>query len=83
MTTRVGVHEAKTHLSELLRSVESGQEVIVTRGGRPIARLVPAGAPAPRGSAFGMLADEIGDAGAWDDDDSEALGDLFGLPPAS
>ncbi len=37
----VGVHEAKTRLSELLRLVESGQEVEIARGGEPIARLLP------------------------------------------
>ena len=39
--TTVGVHEAKTSLSELLRSVESGEEVLVTRGGQAVARIVP------------------------------------------
>lgn len=38
----VGVHEAKTRLSELLRLVEAGQQVEITRGGSPVARLVPA-----------------------------------------
>ena len=38
----VGVHEAKTHLSRLLRRVADGEEVVISRGGRPIARLVPA-----------------------------------------
>jgi prevent-host-death family protein len=38
---QVGVHEAKTHLSELLRAVAGGQEVEILRGGRPVARLVP------------------------------------------
>ena len=37
----VGVHEAKTNLSELLRRVAAGEEVIITRGGTPVARLVP------------------------------------------
>ena len=37
----VGVHEAKTHLSRLLRRVAAGEEVTITRGGTPIARLVP------------------------------------------
>jgi prevent-host-death family protein len=40
---QVGVHEAKTHLSELLRAVAGGQEVEILRGGRPVARLVPTG----------------------------------------
>ncbi|HTY26766.1 MAG TPA: type II toxin-antitoxin system prevent-host-death family antitoxin [Mycobacterium sp.] len=38
---RVGVHEAKTRLSELLRLVDGGQEVEIARGGEPVAKLVP------------------------------------------
>ncbi len=38
----VGVHEAKTHFSSLLRRVAGGEEVVITRGGEPVARLVPA-----------------------------------------
>lgn len=38
---RVGVHEAKTRLSELLRLVDSGQEIEIARGGEPVAKLVP------------------------------------------
>lgn len=39
--TSVGVHEAKTNLSRLLRRVAAGEEVTILRGGRPVARLVP------------------------------------------
>ncbi len=38
--TEVGVHEAKTHLSRLLRQVEAGEEVTIVRDGSPVARLV-------------------------------------------
>jgi prevent-host-death family protein len=38
----VNVHEAKTHLSRLLARVEAGEEVLISRAGRPIARLVAA-----------------------------------------
>jgi prevent-host-death family protein len=38
---RVGVHEAKTQLSQLLRLVDGGQQVEISRGGEPIAKLVP------------------------------------------
>src|SRR5437899_2357711 len=38
---QVNVHEAKTHLSRLLERVEQGEEIVVARDGRPIARLVP------------------------------------------
>jgi prevent-host-death family protein len=37
----VGVHEAKTHLSRLLLRVAAGEEIVIARGGRPNARLVP------------------------------------------
>jgi prevent-host-death family protein len=36
----VGVFEAKTHLSALLDRVAAGEEVVITRHGKPIARLV-------------------------------------------
>jgi prevent-host-death family protein len=38
----VGAFEAKTHLSSLLERVARGEEVLITRHGKPIARLVPA-----------------------------------------
>lgn len=38
---QVTVHEAKTHLSRLLREIVEGEEVVITRSGRPVARLVP------------------------------------------
>lgn len=37
---RVNVHEAKTHLSKLLERVQDGEEVIISKGNKPIARLV-------------------------------------------
>ena len=37
----VSVHEAKTHLSRLLQRIAAGEDVIITRSGRPVARLVP------------------------------------------
>lgn len=52
MTKSVGVHEAKTHLSELLDDVAAGEEVLITRRGEPAARLVPAREAGKR--AFGI-----------------------------
>jgi prevent-host-death family protein len=37
----VGAFEAKTHLSELIAAVEAGETVMITRRGRPVARLMP------------------------------------------
>jgi prevent-host-death family protein len=45
----VSVYAAKTHLSRLLDRAAKGEEVVITRNGRPIARLVPVAAlRAPR-----------------------------------
>ncbi|MDX1718289.1 MAG: type II toxin-antitoxin system prevent-host-death family antitoxin [Anderseniella sp.] len=38
----VGAFEAKTHLSELLELASRGEEILITRRGKPVARLVPA-----------------------------------------
>ena len=38
---QVSVHEAKTHLSRLLRQAAAGEDVVITRSGRPVVRLVP------------------------------------------
>ncbi len=38
--TTVNVREAKTNLSKLLAQVEAGEEVVIARNGRPVARLV-------------------------------------------
>ena len=39
----VGIHEAKTTLSKLVARAEAGEEVVITRGGVPAAKLVPIG----------------------------------------
>jgi prevent-host-death family protein len=37
----VNIHEAKTHLSRLLERVAMGEEVIIAKAGKPVAKLVP------------------------------------------
>jgi prevent-host-death family protein len=39
----VGVFEAKTRLSELIERAERGEEIVITRRGRPVARIAPLG----------------------------------------
>ena len=59
MSVTVGAFEAKTHLSSLLQRVEAGEVVTITKHGRPIARLVPAGEKASRDwKAFWARVDE-------------------------
>ena len=52
----VNVHEAKTHFSKLLQRVEAGEQVIIARSGKPVARLVaikPKRAARPLGTGKG------------------------------
>ncbi len=43
MPSEIGAYEAKTHLSDLLERVARGEQFVITKHGRPIARLVPVG----------------------------------------
>ncbi len=45
---KVNVHEAQAHLSTLLAEVESGEQIIIARSGRPVARLTRYEAAADR-----------------------------------
>ena len=58
MPTMVNIHEAKTHLSRLLVRVSVGEEIVIAKAGKPVARLVPIDErPAQRlpGSAKGQV----------------------------
>ena len=59
----VNVHEAKTHFSRLLAEVEAGGEVVISRAGKPVARLVPLEGAAKPKRQFGSLKGKIG----WSD----------------
>ncbi len=48
----INIHQAKTHLSRLLEKVSAGEEVIIAKAGKPIARLVPMQNP-PRKRVLG------------------------------
>lgn len=48
MTIQVNIHEAKTHLSKLLKRVLNGEEVVIAKAGKPIARLLPINTPPER-----------------------------------
>ena len=66
----VNIHAAKTHLSSLLEEVAAGEEIIIAKAGKPLARLVPLEKPDVR-KTFGMLKGKI-----WISDDFDAP-----LPP--
>jgi len=51
----IGAFEAKTHLGELLDRVERGEELLISRRGKPVARLFPV-----RDAATAQAADAVG-----------------------
>jgi prevent-host-death family protein len=58
MTLQINIHEAKTRLSELLQRVMNGEEIIIAKAGKPVARLLPfQPAPQPRqpGNDAGLI----------------------------
>jgi prevent-host-death family protein len=48
MSDKVNIYEAKTRLSQLVDRAAKGEEIVIARGGRPIARLVALSAPAAK-----------------------------------
>ena len=54
----VNVHEAKTNLSHLLKQVEAGEEVVIARNGKPVARLVKTGGKIGK-RKFGIMKGKI------------------------
>ncbi|HVM10078.1 MAG TPA: type II toxin-antitoxin system Phd/YefM family antitoxin [Acidimicrobiales bacterium] len=71
----VNIHEAKTHFSKLVERVAAGEEIVIGRAGRPVARLVPyrpTGAP----RRAGMWRGKVDIAADFDDTPAEVI-DMF------
>ena len=75
--TEVNIHEAKTHLSKLLRRVTAGEEIVIARAGKPVARLVAVAEP-PRPRELGRDRGKIWIADDFDTLDPEILADFEG-----
>lgn len=71
---RVSVYAAKAHLSRLLDRAAKGEEIVITRHGRPLVKLVPAG-PGGRPRELGRLRGRIH---VHDDFDAPLPDDVLG-----
>lgn len=71
---QVNIHQAKTHLSKLLERVEAGDEIVIARNGKPVAKLVPAPQRARREP--GWAKGRIWIADDFDEPDQEII-DMF------
>ncbi|MGE5287007.1 MAG: type II toxin-antitoxin system Phd/YefM family antitoxin [Micromonosporaceae bacterium] len=75
------IHEAKTNLSRIIERVEHGEEIIISRAGRPVAKVIPlAGSVQRRGR--GSLRGKLVLAPDWDSDEvNESIAADFGMTP--
>ena len=61
------IYEAKTNLSNLIAQVEAGEEVVLSRSGKPVARIIPWTEPAQGARKLGALAGKISETpDTWD-----------------
>ncbi len=75
--TSINIYDAKTQLSKLIARVEAGEQITISRNGRPAARLVPVDLPqGPRRP--GALAGQIRISDDFDDFDAEQERDWYG-----
>jgi prevent-host-death family protein len=75
--TEVGMHEAKTKLSQLVERAERGEEIVITRNGKPAVKLAPISTTASLASVRGAWRGQVKLADDFDelpDDIAEALG---------
>ncbi|HVM17065.1 MAG TPA: type II toxin-antitoxin system prevent-host-death family antitoxin [Gaiellaceae bacterium] len=66
---RVNIHEAKTHFSKLVERAEAGEEIVIARAGKPVAKLVRYTRPAEKRPS-GTLRGKIAYAPDWDSDET-------------
>jgi prevent-host-death family protein len=62
----ISIAEAKNRLTQLIRAVEEGESVVITRNGRPVAQIVPA-PQSRRKVRFGSMCDQIRLHPGWDE----------------
>jgi prevent-host-death family protein len=74
-TQIINVHKAKTHFSKLLARVSEGEEIIIARNGKPVARLVPV-SPEPPQRPWGIFKGQIWVAPDFTETSDEII-DLF------
>jgi prevent-host-death family protein len=75
--TQVGMHEAKTKLSQLVERAEAGEEIVIARNGQPVARLVPVASTNSLAAIRGIWRGQVHIADDFDelpDDIAEAFG---------
>ncbi|MEV0789455.1 type II toxin-antitoxin system prevent-host-death family antitoxin [Kribbella sp. NPDC050459] len=78
--TQYNMHDAKTQLSRIVERVEHGETILISRAGKPVAKVVPL-TDVRRRTGRGSLAGRIRLSPDWDSAEvNEQIADDFGLP---
>ena len=73
------IHEAKTNLSRIVERVERGEEIVISRAGHPVAKVVPLVRRVNRTAGGSLRGVDLG--ADWDSDETNAaIADDFGMP---
>jgi prevent-host-death family protein len=79
--SQFNIHDAKTNLSRIIERVEHGEEIIISRSGTPVAKVVPLTRSVHR-TARGSLRGKLVTAADWDSDETnDAIASDFGMKP--
>ena len=73
----VNIHAAKTQLSRLIEAVEAGEEIIIARAGKPVARLVPISPAMPEKRRLGALNGKFNIPDDFDTMFADEIADIF------
>ena len=76
---QINIHEAKTHLSRLVEEAAAGEEIVIAKAGKPIARLMPLAEHEPQHRNPGMFAGRIRIRDNFDDPLPPEIAKAFGI----
>jgi prevent-host-death family protein len=80
-SSQFNIHDAKTNLSRIIERVEHGEEIIISRAGTPVAKVVPLSRAVHR-TARGSLRGKLVMVPDWDSREvNDAIADDFGTAP--
>ena len=74
------IHDAKTNLSRIIDRVEGGEEIVISRAGHPVAKVIPLSRKVQR-TGRGSLRGRLVTSADWDSPEvNDAIADEFGMP---
>jgi prevent-host-death family protein len=78
---QIGMHDAKTNLSQLVQRAEAGEEIVITRNGTPAVRLTPIPRPNRMAEVYGIYKDTPAEFADDFDELPDELTQAFGIKP--